>query len=92
MAVLTIILTEEFERRYQLLSPVIQKKAEKQERLFRANPFHPSLNTEKLQPREREMWSFRIDRRYRVLFRFINGQTALFLTVGPHDWIYKIAL
>ncbi len=37
------------------------------------------------------MWSFRIDRSYRVLFRFADRQKVIFLTVGPHDWIYKIA-
>lgn len=44
-------LADEFVKRYKLLPVVIQKKAEKQERLFRNNPFHPSLHTEKLEPR-----------------------------------------
>lgn len=84
-----VLLTKEFEDRYRKLPKVTQKRAEKQERLFRQNPFHPSLHTEKLKPAQREVWSFRIDRRYRILFRFVNGKTALFLTVGPHDWIYR---
>ena len=46
-----ISLTDEFVRRYKLLPVSIQKKAEKQEKLFRQNPFHPSLHTEKLEPK-----------------------------------------
>ena len=85
-----VTLTDEFIKRYQLLPLQIQKKAEKQERLFKNNPFYPSLHTEKLEPRGRQVWSFRIDKSYRILFRFLDGQKVVFLTVGPHDWIYKI--
>jgi len=85
-----IILTAEFVRRYGELPERIQQKSEKREKIFRENPFHPSLNTEKLEPRQKDIWSIRVDRRYRILFRFVDGETALFLTVGPHDWIYKL--
>lgn len=85
-----IIIAEEFQRRYQGLSQSIQRKAEKQEKLFRQNPFYPSLHTEKLEPKQKQVWSFRIDKRYRIFFRFINRNKVIFLTVGPHDWIYKL--
>ncbi|MEK9185798.1 MAG: type II toxin-antitoxin system RelE/ParE family toxin [Patescibacteria group bacterium] len=86
---LQVTITEEFSKRYALLPVKIQKKAEKQERMFKQNPFYPSLHTEKLEPKNREIWSFRIDKNYRVFFRFIENNTVIFLTVGPHDWIYK---
>jgi mRNA-degrading endonuclease RelE of RelBE toxin-antitoxin system len=82
--------TREFEKRFRDLPVLTQRRAEKQERLFRENPFHPSLHTEKLQPKEREVWSFRVDRSCRIIFRFLDGKTALFLTVGPHDWVYRM--
>ena len=85
-----IFATEEFRERYQNLPKIVQRKAEKQEKLFCQNPFHPSLRAEKLEPKDKQVWSFRIDRKYRIIFRFINGNKALFLTVGPHDWVYKI--
>jgi len=85
-----ILTAEEFDKRYAKLPISLQKKAEKQEKIFRTNPFHPSLHTEKLEPRHKELWSIRIDKSYRILFRFVNGNTVLFLTVGPHDWIYKL--
>ena len=85
-----IIVTEEFKKEYNCLPKQIQQKAEKQERIFKNNPFHPSLHTEKLIPKSKEVWSFRIDKKYRIIFRFLDGNKVIFLTVGPHDWIYKI--
>jgi mRNA-degrading endonuclease RelE of RelBE toxin-antitoxin system len=85
-----IIATEEFKKGYNYLLKKIQQKAKKQEIIFKNNPFYPSLHTEKLVPGSKEVWSFRIDKRYRVIFRFLNKNKVIFLTVGPHDWIYKI--
>jgi len=85
-----IFVTAEFEQQYCELPELIKKKAQKQERLFRQNPFHPSLHVEKLEPKNKQLWSFRVDRKYRILFRFINKDKVIFLTVGHHDWIYKI--
>lgn len=85
-----IVLTREFEKRYARLPVFIQKKAEKQTSLFSKNPFYPSLHTEKLNPKGKEVWSFRIDRQYRIFFRFLAANRVLFLTVGPHGWIYNL--
>ena len=41
-----IILTEEFETQYARLSKNIKLKAEKQQNIFKDNPFYPSLHTE----------------------------------------------
>ena len=87
-----IILAQEFEKQYQRLPLSIQKRAEKQTDIFSENPFHPSLHSEKLQIKRKQLWSLRVDKRYRVLFRFLEKNTALFLSIGPHDWIYKISL
>lgn len=86
----TVTITDEFEKQFRKLPSPVQKKAVKQESLFRENPFHSSLHTEKLNPKNRELWSFRVDQNYRILFRFLDGEVALFLAIGPHSWIYKI--
>jgi toxin HigB-1 len=85
-----IVLTREFEKRYEKLPTPIQKKAEKQTDLFSKNPFYPSFHTEKLNPKGKEVWSFRIDLQYRIFFRFLAANRVLFLTVGPHEWIYNL--
>ena len=84
-----IFVTEEFEKQYQKLPLAIQKKAEKKEKIFCQDPFYPSLHTEKLEPRSKEVWSFRIDKEYRILFRHINPNKILFLACGHHNWIYR---
>ncbi len=86
---ISLVVTKEFEDRLRALSKTLQKKAIKQQAIFSQNPFHPSLNTEKLVPKEKAIWTFRVDKKYRVVFRFLDGKTVLLLTVGPHDWIYK---
>ena len=85
-----IFKTRKFEKEYNELPLHIQKKAEKQEKLFKNNPLHPSLHTEKLSPRWKNVWSFRIDDSYRIVFRLLDKDKILFLNIGPHDWIYKI--
>lgn len=84
-----LILTDEFETRYKELPVHIQHKAERRTALFRHNPFHPTLETEKLHTPKRAVWSFRIDDDYRIIFRFLDGNRIVFLTVGPHHWIYR---
>lgn len=84
-----IFVTEEFEKQYKKLPLEIQKKAEKKEKLFRQNQFHPLLRIEKLEPKSKETWSFRINKKYRVLFRHIGTNKVIFLVCGHHKWIYQ---
>lgn len=88
----SIIVTEEFEKRFRDLPKNIQKKLIKQESFLRENPLHPSLHTEKLQPKIKEYWSFRVDKSYRVLFRFTKKDELILITVGTHDWVYRIKM
>jgi mRNA-degrading endonuclease RelE of RelBE toxin-antitoxin system len=84
-----ILLSDEFKENFSLLDSRIQKQADKQIIIFKNNPFYPSLNTEKLSPKERGLWSFRVDKKYRVVFEFVEESKVLFLSIGPHDWIYR---
>ena len=60
-----VVASEAFIEQYKRLPTSIQRKAQKQEALFRANPFYPSLHTEKLAPKSKDRWSFRVDRQDR---------------------------
>jgi Txe/YoeB family toxin of Txe-Axe toxin-antitoxin module len=62
----------------------LEKKFEKQLSLFKENPFHPSLRTELLEPRRMKIWSFRIDKKYRTLFIFIEKDTVEIIDVNDH--------
>jgi len=44
---------------------------------------------EKLEPKYKNIWSFRVDQKYRVLFTFVPRENELWLLdIGPHD-IYR---
>ena len=62
----------------------LEKKFEKQKKLFKENPFHPSLETELLEPRNMRIWSFRIDRKYRAIFIFLQKDTIEIIDVNNH--------
>lgn len=62
----------------------LEKKFEKQERLFEMNPFHPSLKTELLEPRKMRIWSFRINQKYRAIFVFREKDTIEVIDVNDH--------
>lgn len=85
-----ITATAEFKALLNALSPAIKKKVIKQRALFCENPFHNSLNTEKIEPKNRQLWSFRVDKNFRIVFRFLENNKVLFLVVGPHKWIYRL--
>ena len=62
----------------------LTKKFNKQCVLFQKNPFHPSLETELLEPRSLRIWSFRVDRKYRAIFIFREKDTIEILDVNNH--------
>ena len=84
-----IFTTKDFEKDYSVLSKGIKKKAKKQEQIFKNNPFHPSLHTEKLSPKWKNVWSFRVDLSYRIIFKPLGNDKVVFIAVGPHDWVYR---
>jgi len=62
----------------------LTKKFNKQCVLFQKNPFHPSLGTELLEPRNLRIWSFRVDRKYRAIFIFLEKDVVEILDVNNH--------
>ncbi len=84
-----VYVTETFTKLYHKLSAGIQKKADIKTKLFRENPFYPSLRTKKLEPHHEEVWSFWIDKDYRIKFRFADPKKVHFLFIGNRKDIYK---
>jgi len=64
-----IVFTNRFKKDVKKLIS-LAKQIEKQVDLFIINKNHPSLNSEKLQPKNIEKYSFRINKQYRVIFVF----------------------
>jgi len=80
--------TTKFYREYKRLPLNIKKQAEKMEKIFRENPFNPILKTHKLTGKLKELWSFSIDYKNRIIFEFASENTVYFLSVGNHQ-IYR---
>ncbi|OGW74585.1 MAG: hypothetical protein A3J72_05170 [Nitrospirae bacterium RIFCSPHIGHO2_02_FULL_40_19] len=80
--------TATFDKLFAGLPKKIQIKAAKKTHLFKENPFHPSLRTEKLNPKGYDVWSFRIDLYYRIVFKFIDRGLVEFRFIGHHNDIY----
>jgi plasmid maintenance system killer protein len=84
--------TATFDRLFDNLPTAIQRKAASKTDLFKRNPFHPSLHTEKLHPKHHEVWSFRVDRAYWVIFKFVAASQAELRYIGHHHSIYDYDL
>lgn len=60
------------------------KKYEKAKNLFEKDPFYPSLNTEILEPKDRLIYSFRVDIKYRVIFIYTQKDTVEIIAITNH--------
>lgn len=83
-----IYYSSEFKKRFKKLPNSLKIIAFKKETLFRFNPFNPSLKTHKLTGKLQGVWSFSLDYKHRVIFRFIKKNIILFESVGDHS-IYR---
>lgn len=62
----------------------LTKKWQKTSALFTANPRHPFLRTELLEPKENLIYSFRLDRQYRVLFLVHDDASIEVIKITNH--------
>jgi Txe/YoeB family toxin of Txe-Axe toxin-antitoxin module len=60
------------------------KKYEKAKSLFEKDPFYPSLNTELLEPKDRLIYSFRLDIKYRTIFIYIDKNSIEIIAFTNH--------
>lgn len=74
-----------FGRQYKKLSKEVRSRAQKKEIIFRIDPFDSRLKTHKLHGVQGNLFSFWIDYSHRVIFEFIEPDTAVFYEIGTHD-------
>jgi len=69
----------------------LEKKFDKTKELFEKDPFYPSLNTELLEPKDRLIYSFRLDKKYRAIFIYVKKDTIEIIAFTNHyRWIFRI--
>lgn len=79
-----IYYSSKFAKEYKRLSLKIKLSAEKKEKIFRRNPYHPSLKTHKLTGKLKGYFAFSIDYQYRIIFEFVSKDTIWFHSIGTH--------
>jgi len=62
----------------------LTKKFKKQKNFFELDSFYPSLHTEKLQPTQLNIYSFRIDKKYRAIFIVTKDQEVEIVDINLH--------
>lgn len=77
---MVIYKTEDFIKEFKKLPTEIKKLYQKNEEIFRKNWLDPRLHIKRIEELK-GVYSFRITRRYRVLFYFRN-EDAIFFSVG----------
>jgi len=62
----------------------LAKKYKKAKSFFEKDPLYSSLNTELLEPKDRLMYSFRLDRKYRAIFIYIDDNMIEIIVFTNH--------
>ncbi len=62
----------------------LTEKLNKQIQLLEENFNYPSLNIEKLEPKDFNLYSFRIDRKYRAIFNITEVGEIEILDINDH--------
>ena len=84
-----VVYSSKFAREYKKLTKDIKEMAEKNEKIFRNNPFDPKLKTHKLNGKFDGYLSFSIGYEYRIIFEFSRDKNIVYFhTVGDHE-IYQ---
>jgi len=78
-----------FKRRLKKLNPQVLNKLPKLFKLFINNPFHPKLKAHKLKGKLKNCYAFYITPNIRIIFKFLNKSTAIFINIGTHDQVYR---
>jgi mRNA-degrading endonuclease RelE of RelBE toxin-antitoxin system len=84
---MSIIETEDFKKDLKDFPSDIRRLFQKQKAIFKQNWLDPRLHTKRIKELP-GVYSFRITRRYRVLFYFRNGE-AIFFKIGHRKEIYR---
>lgn len=80
-----IYYTPKFAKAYKKLPRTMKDLAEKKEKVFRNNPFEPSLKTHQLTGKLKGLWSFSVDYHCRIIFEFVSNDEVWFHAVGTHS-------
>lgn len=88
MIVKKIVYSSQFVKELRNLPLEVVKIAIVKEKIFKANPLHPSLRLHALKGKLLGLWSISLTMNYRIIFERTSNGDILFVSIGKHD-IYK---
>jgi addiction module RelE/StbE family toxin len=84
---LNIYYSKVFKEKWDKLSQSVKDVAIEKQKIFKDNPFHPSLRTHPLKGKLKGLWSISVNTQYRIIFQ-LEGDEVVFISIGKHD-IYR---
>ena len=80
-----IIYPHVFIRKFQRLETNVQEEVQQKIHLFKDRKNHELLKVHKLHGKFRDQFSFSINYKFRIAFRYISKNEVLFLDIDDHD-------
>lgn len=88
MGKIEIIYLPIFIKSFNKLELPLQEEVLEKVKLFEDKENHKSLKVHKLKGALADRYSFSVNYKYRIVFRYLNKQEVVFLAIGDHD-VYK---
>ena len=80
-----IVFAAKIIRQIRDLESALQEEVYEKIDLFRDAGNHKQLKVHKLHGRMRGYYSFSVNYKFRIVFKYINKKTIILLTVGDHE-------
>jgi len=78
-----------FEKQYKKLTPKLKLKIKERNVVFAADPFHSSFNNHALKGIYTGYRSINITGDFRMIYKLIGNDIALFVAIGSHSKLYQ---
>lgn len=78
-----------FEKKYKKLSAKLKSKVKERNKIFFEDPFDPILNNHALRGRYYGYRSINITGDIRVVYKFLDKNTTLFVDIDSHSNLYR---
>lgn len=78
-----------FDKQYKKLNSERKKRVKQRLFLFLENPFHPLLGNHPLKGKYNGYRSINITGDLRAIYKFINEQECIFVTINTHSNLYS---
>ena len=85
---ITVGFAPKFVRKYHTLEPILKTEVKEKLALLTSRSNHQQLKVHKLQGKLANRQAFWVNYKIRVVFKFVNKQNIICLSIGDHD-VYK---